>query len=104
MALGRQARYLEWFVTPYVDQLDTEIALHGKDPADAEASIRRVANELSQNPRFDAWGEGLFRLDRMAADARRRDDRARRDVEAKMKGIDPDYRPGSVSAPRQAAR
>ena len=105
IALGAQARYLDWFVSPYIAQLDTEIALHGKDPADAEASIRRVANELSQNPRFDAWGEGLFRLDRMAADARRVGRTAlAADVEAKMKVIDPDYRPGSVSAPRQATR
>ncbi len=105
VSLGREARYLDWFVAPYIQQLETEIALHGKDPSEAEASIRRVANELSQNPRFDAWGEGLFRLDRMAADARR-DGRTAlaADVEAKMKVIDPEYRPGSVSAPRQATR
>jgi tetratricopeptide (TPR) repeat protein len=103
--LGSQARYLDWFISPYVAQLDTEIALHGKDPADAEASIRRVAAELAANPRFDAWGEGLFRLDRIAADARRagRGGLAA-EVEARMKQIDPDYRPGSVSAPRQAER
>ncbi len=105
VALGAQGRYLDWFVAPFVTQLETEIALHGKDPAEAEASIRRVATELSLNPRFDAWGEGLFRLDRIAADARR----AGRvtlaaDVEAKMKTIDPDYAPGSVSVPRQVAR
>ena len=65
------SKVLDWFVSPYVTQLETEIALHGKDPAEAEASIRQVATELSLNPRFDAWGEGLFRLDRIAADARR---------------------------------
>jgi tetratricopeptide (TPR) repeat protein len=111
--LGREGRYLDWFVAPYIQQLETEIALHGKDPADAEASIRKVANDLSQNPRFDAWGEGLFRLDRMAADARRAGRTAlAADVEAKMKVIDPDYVPGAlsvpgpvaVSGPRQAAR
>jgi tetratricopeptide (TPR) repeat protein len=105
VALGSQSRYLDWFVTPYTEQLDTEIALHGKDPAEAEASIRRVAAELSQNPRFDAWGEGLFRLDRIAADARRAGrTQLASDVEAKMKVIDAEYRPGSVSASRQAAR
>jgi tetratricopeptide (TPR) repeat protein len=104
-ALGFQARYLDWFVTPYIDQLDTEIALHGKDPSDAEASIRRVADELSQNPRFDAWGEGLFRLDRMAADARRvgRATLAA-DIEAKMKVIDPDYVPGTTVSVSAASR
>ena len=105
VALGREARYLDWFVAPYIEQLETEIALHGKDPRAAEASIRKVANELSQNPRFDAWGEGLFRLDRMAADARRAGRTTlAADVEAKMKVIDPDYRPGSISGSRQAAR
>jgi tetratricopeptide (TPR) repeat protein len=102
--LGPEARYLDWFVAPYVTQLETEIALHGKNPADAEASIRRVAADLSQNPRFDAWGEGLFRLDRIAADARRAGrSTLADDVEAKMKVIDPEYRPGSISSPRQAA-
>ena len=103
--LTHEVRYLDWLVAPYIEQLDTEIALHGKDPADAEASIRKVANDLSQNPRFDAWGEGLFRLDRMAADARRAGrTQLAADVEAKMKVIDAEYRPGSVSAPRQAAK
>ena len=103
--LGHEARYLDWFVMPYIQQLDTEIALHGSDPSDAEASIRRVASELSQNPRFDAWGEGLFRLDRMAADARRAGRTTlAADVEAKMKVIDPEYRPGSISESRRAAR
>ena len=107
VSLGAQGRYLDWFVAPFVAQLETEISLYGKDPAEAEAeaSIRRIALELSLNPRFDAWGEGLFRLDRIAADARRAGRTAlAADVEAKMKTIDPDYRPGSVSGPRQAAR
>jgi len=104
-ALGLSGRYLDWFVAPYVSQLETEIALHGSDPSAAEASIRKVALELSLNPRFDAWGEGLFRLDRIAADARRAGRTAlAADVEAKMKTIDPDYRPGSVEASRQATR
>jgi tetratricopeptide (TPR) repeat protein len=103
--LGSQARYLDWFVTPYIEQLDTEIALHGKDPADAEASIRRVATELSQNPRFDAWGEGLFRLDRIASDARRAGrEKLAADVEASMRKIDPDYAPGSTVAVAAASR
>jgi len=103
--LGAEARYLDLYVAPYIQQLETEIALHGKDPAEAEASIRKVANDLSQNPRFDAWGEGLFRLDRMASDARRAGRTTlAADVEAKMKVIDPDYVPGALSASRQAAR
>ena len=103
--LTHEARYLDLFVAPYIEQLDTEIALHGKDPSDAEASIRKVANDLSQNPRFDAWGEGLFRLDRMASDARRAGRTTlATDVEAKMKVIDPDYVPGALSASASASR
>jgi len=98
-----QARYLDIFVRPYIDQLDTEIALRGDSPAAAEASILAVADALSANPRFDAWGEGLFRLQRIAADARRAGrTQLAADIEARMKRIDPDYLP--EAAARQAAR
>ena len=103
--LGAEARYLDLYVAPYIQQLETEIAIHGKDPADAEAAIRKVANDLSQNPRFDAWGEGLFRLDRMASDARRAGRTTlATDVEAKMKVIDPEYVPGTTVALTSASR
>ena len=51
------------------------------------------------NPRFDAWGEGLFRLDRIAADARRVGrTRLADEIVAKMRVIDAAYVPGSVAA------
>ena len=100
---GFQSRYLDIFVRPYIDQLDTEIALRGDSPAAAEASILAVADALSTNPRFDAWGEGLFRLQRIAADARRAGrTQLAADIETRMKRIDPDYVPEAAS--RQAAR
>ena len=103
--LGAQARYLEIFARPYVDQLDTEIALRGPDPSAAEDSIRRVADELSRNPLFDAWGEGLFRLERIAAEARRAGrTQLADDITTKMKRIDPDYVPGSAIAVSAASR
>ncbi len=103
--LGFQSRYLEMFARPYVDQLDTEIALRGQDPSAAEDSIRQVADELTRNPRFDAWGEGLFRLERIAAEARRAGrTQLADDVTAKMKRIDPDYVPGSAVALSAASR
>jgi tetratricopeptide (TPR) repeat protein len=96
-----QARYLDIFVRPYVEQLDTEIALRGESPAAAEASILAVADALSANPRFDAWGEGLFRLQRIAVDARRAGrTQLAADIETRMRKIDPDYVP--EAAPRQA--
>jgi len=103
--LGFQSRYLEIFARPYVDQLDTEIALRGKDPSAAEDSIRRVADELTRNPRFDAWGEGLFRLERIAAEARRAGrTQLADDITTKMKRIDPEYVPGSAVATNSASR
>ena len=97
--LGAQSRYMDLFVRPYVDQLATEIALRGEHPEEAEAAIRKVADELSVNPRFDAWGEGLFRLDRIAADARRAGrTRLADDIVVKMKAIDAAYVPGSAAA------
>jgi tetratricopeptide (TPR) repeat protein len=103
--LGFQSRYLELFARPYVDQLDTEIALRGKDSSAAEDSIRRVADELTRNPRFDAWGEGLFRLERIAAEARRAGrTQLADDITTKMKRIDPDYVPGSAIPVSAASR
>jgi len=91
---GFQARYLEIFVRPYLDQLEQEIALRGKAPASAETAILAVADGLSENPRFDAWGEGLFRLERIAADARRAGrTQLAADIEARMRKIDPAYVP-----------
>lgn len=99
-----QARYLDIFVRPYVEQLDTEIALRGDSPAAAEASILALADALSANPRFDAWGEGLFRLQRIAAEARRAGrTRLAADIETRMKRIDPEYAPAESDSPRQAA-
>jgi tetratricopeptide (TPR) repeat protein len=96
---GYQSRYVELFVRPYVDQLDTEIALREDSPAAAEASILAVADALSMNPRFDAWGEGLFRLERIAADARRAGrQQLAADIEVRMKRIDPDYKSSVVSS------
>lgn len=97
--VGSGSRYMEMFVRPYMDQLSTEIALRGEDPSEAEAAIRKEAEELSANPRFDAWGEGLFRLDRIAADARRAGrTKLADDIVARMRLIDPAYIPGSVAA------
>ena len=99
------AGYLDIFVRPYLDQIQTELELRSMDPAAAEASILKVADELSRNPRFDAWGEGLFRLERIASDARRAGrTQLAADVETRMKRIDPAYTPGSAAASRQAVR
>ena len=102
---GAQARYMEIFLRPYVDQLDSELALHGSEPSAAEASILGVAEALSTNPRFDAWGEGLFRLERIAAEARRAGrPRLAADITEKMKKIDSGYKPAALGSSRAALR
>jgi tetratricopeptide (TPR) repeat protein len=97
--VGSGSRYLEMFVRPYLDQLSTEIALRGADPTQAEAALRKVAEDLSANPRFDAWGEGLFRLERIAADARRAGrTKLADDIVGRMRLIDAGYVPGRAAA------
>jgi tetratricopeptide (TPR) repeat protein len=104
-ASAGDADYLDRVLGAYIQQLTVEIDLRGPDAAAAEDSLRKVADELAANPRFDAWGEGLFRLERIAEEAKR----AGRsglvaDIYARMRKIDPDYVPGSTAISRQAAR
>jgi tetratricopeptide (TPR) repeat protein len=92
-------RWIERFVGPYVQQLEAEIGL-AKGEERSVDFLLELAQELASNPRFDAWGEGLFRLERIAEEARRagRGELAR-DIHARMKKIDPDYAPGSTARP-----
>jgi tetratricopeptide (TPR) repeat protein len=90
------ARYVEYFLAPYVRQLEAALSLRkGGDGADLVA----MADELAANPRFDAWGEGLFRLERIARDA---DVAGKRDLSGqirdRMRRIDPDYAPRGTEA------
>jgi hypothetical protein len=74
-----------------VRQLEASLSL--RNGGDGAALIA-MADDLAANPRFDAWGEGLFRLERVARDA----DRAGKtqlagEVRERMRRIDPDYLP-----------
>jgi tetratricopeptide (TPR) repeat protein len=103
---GYEVRWIERFVAPFVRQLEAELALSDKSPAEAEEMLRKLGDDLAANPRFDAWGEGLFRLERIAEQAKRsgRDGLAR-EIQERMRRIDPDYAPGSTARPvRVAAR
>src|SRR6478672_7068852 len=68
---GYEAAWIERMISPYLGQLDAELAFTEKESSTAEDSLRKVADELAANPRFDAWGEGLFRLERIAEQAKR---------------------------------
>ena len=102
---GSQRNYFDRFAEPFTRLAEAEVDLLGSDPAAGERAILALADALAVDPRFDAWGEGLFRLERVSAAARRlgRADLAGQ-VEQRMRKIDPDYTPGSRSAPIRAAR
>jgi len=92
---GYEARWIERFVEPFVSQIEAELAPSEKT---ADETLLKLADELAANPRFDAWGEGLFRLERIAEQAKRSGRVAlARDIHARMRKIDPDYTPGSAA-------
>jgi hypothetical protein len=101
---GYEAAWIERMISPYLGQLDAELAFSEKNSAAAEDSLRKVADELAANPRFDAWGEGLFRLERIAEQAKRSGRAAlAKDIQERMRRIDPDYVPGSTARPLAVA-
>ncbi|HSE62455.1 MAG TPA: hypothetical protein VLG15_02485, partial [Thermoanaerobaculia bacterium] len=96
-AAGYDSRWIERFVAPFVRQLEAELAPTEKTAAE---TLLKLADDLSNNPRFDAWGEGLFRLERIAEQAKRSGhDTLARDIHGRMRRIDPDYAPGSTAVP-----
>lgn len=58
------------FSRAFLNTLSSEIALRGKTPEEGERQFIAMADALAVNPRLDAWADGLFRLERMAQDAR----------------------------------
>jgi len=84
---------------PFIESLDGQLALRGRSPEKGEKQLLKIADDLSASPRFDAWGEGLFRLERVAADAARagRPELSRQIVE-RMHRIDPDFRSATLPA------
>jgi tetratricopeptide (TPR) repeat protein len=92
---GYDTRWIERFVEPFIRQLESELALTEKA---SEDHLLKLADELAANPRCDAWGEGLFRLERIAEQAKRSGrDSLVRDIHERMRKIDPDYAPGSTA-------
>jgi len=59
------------FTRSFINTLSSEIALRGKTPEEGERQFLAMADALAVNPRLDAWADGLFRMERMARDARR---------------------------------
>jgi len=101
---GADRLYVERMAEPFVRMAGAEVELASGDSAAAQKTLIEMADAIAADPRFDAWGEGLFKLERVAAAARRfgRPELAA-EVEARMRRIDPDYAPGSRSAPVERA-
>jgi len=95
---GSDGRWMERFVEPFIQQLEAELALTEKA---SEDHLLKLADDLAANPRFDAWGEGLFRLERIAEQAKRSGKESLvRDIHERMRRIDPEYAPGSTARAR----
>jgi tetratricopeptide (TPR) repeat protein len=93
---GLTRRYVEMLSTPAVEAAAAIALLHGGDARRAETAVIAIADRLSTNPRFDAWGEGLFRLERMVQHARAAGRAALAgEVRERMAKIDPAYQPGA---------
>jgi tetratricopeptide (TPR) repeat protein len=101
---GADRLYIDRMAEPFVRLASAEVDLAGNNPAAGQKAILEMADAIAADPRFDAWGEGLFKLERVAAAARRlgRPELAA-EVEARMRRIDADYAPGSRSAPVRRA-
>jgi len=93
------------FLGPMLRMLDAQMALHGKRADAGGKELLAIADELAANPRFDAWGEGLFRLERAASEAARagHPELAARLAERMLK-IDPEYKSAAVAAAQSAVR
>jgi tetratricopeptide (TPR) repeat protein len=97
---GYEAIWLERLIGPHIRQLEAELALADRASTGSEDALRKMADELATNSRFDAWGEGLFRLERIAELAKRSGrDALARDIHERMRRIDPGYAPGSTAVP-----
>jgi len=70
--LGTQdALRFEGTVGAFDAQAQAEVALAGREPSEGDKALRQLADGLAANSHFDAWGEGLFRIERMAQAAQR---------------------------------
>ena len=78
---------------PYKETLAGLFELHGRHPEKGEKRLIKMADELAASTRFDAWGAGLFNLDRIAAEASRAGrPKLVADLAERMKKIDPDFK------------
>ncbi len=103
---GPSLRLVDQLSAPVVEAAEAVVLLHSHgQEQQGEAVTMALAGRVAANPRFDAWGEGLFRLERIARHARAvgREPLARA-VRGKMSEIDPGYTPGAWSAKAQARR
>ena len=94
------------YLGPVVRMLDAQLALHGGKGSDGGKDLLKIADDLAGNPRFDAWGEGLFRLERAAAEAvRAGQPKVAEQLVERMHRIDPDFVSAAIkTAPPPGAK
>jgi tetratricopeptide (TPR) repeat protein len=68
---GQDAFQFEGTVGAFVSQAQAEVGLSGAESSEASQQLIGLADSLAGNTRFDGWGEGLFRIERMAQAAER---------------------------------
>ncbi|HET6374376.1 MAG TPA: hypothetical protein VFG76_13795, partial [Candidatus Polarisedimenticolia bacterium] len=90
----------EGWTPPQIEMLERMLALSGKRPEQAKTDLIKMADKLAENPLFDAWGQGLFRLQRLAAQAERSGHPELSTALAeRMRKIDPDFPTKIAAAP-----
>jgi tetratricopeptide (TPR) repeat protein len=88
----QDALRFEGTVGAFDAQAQAEVALAGPEPSEGDKALRQLADGLAANSHFDAWGEGLFRIERMAQAAQRagRPELARQ-LRERTRRIDPTF-------------
>jgi tetratricopeptide (TPR) repeat protein len=91
--------YVEYF---YIQILDAELALLGKDARAAEETLLQVASDVVDSPVIDSWANGMFQLERIAGHAERAGRPAlAKAVRERIHEIDPQF---PVKTPGRASR
>ena len=89
---SQDALRFEGTVGAFDAQVQGELALSGPDPSSGEKALRDLADSLAANAHFDAWGEGLFRIERMAQTAQRAGRlHLARELRERQRRIDPEF-------------
>jgi tetratricopeptide (TPR) repeat protein len=81
-------------VESFLIQLNGQLALRSPDPSAGEKALIAMADGILATPLFDAWGEGLFKMERVGRDALKSGRRELADqIRSRMIKLDLSYKP-----------